>query len=144
MKEFFASEITRTMDAIKNMDAGTVDYETALYALEHLMNMRRRLEDSSLEQGCNTVEFKAEIIDGDTEPEVKVAPYFEKDDEPEVTAEEVIKKEDMRAMLARAKADKGIDINSIITDMGYAGFTAVPASMYPELKRRVEEAKGSK
>lgn len=144
MKEFFASEIIRVMDALKNMDAGTSDYDTALYALDHLMNMHRRLEDNGLEHGCGTAKFKAEIIDGDTEPAVKVAPYFEKDDEPETTAEEVIKKEDMRAMLARAKADKGIDINAIITDMGYVGFTAVPASLYPELKRRVEEAKGDK
>lgn len=147
MKGRFRAEYDRLMDSLPNTSLD--DYGLKLQCIERIIGLSEYADDHQLEDepakdnivplkvmSSNELPDKVEEQMDDTppaemvtveEPTPTYVPEEEPPQHPTYTTAQV------RGALAKARVEKGIDINDLVQRMGYKNFTEIPPEDYWEL-----------
>ena len=141
MKDFVRDELLRVVHTLPETDPRTSEYHILLRSIEILDSVGSTIDDIIALEPCNEdctdcAECDEKVDDSKvvnfpfTPPEPHEA---EAEPEPQMTSSEV------RTKLAAARR-AGVNVASIIKDMGVDNFTALPAGRYGELLKRIDDA----
>ena len=142
MTDFVKDELLRVVHTLPETDPRTPEYHTLLRSIEALDSIGSTINDIIALEPCNRdctdcaeceEEDKSKVVDFPPAPPEPHETEEPKDEEPTLTSSEV------RAKLASARR-AGVNVASIIKDMGVDNFTALPAGKYAELLKRIDDA----
>lgn len=131
-----ALEAERIITRLKEADPLSIEYGYGLGNLEHLLGIKQFVVESLLDCAPVGEAPKAAPV-VELHPVENPFPEPAPEPAPEAEPETKYSKEEVRAALAKARKEKGINVTELLKEFGVDSFPAFPEGKYGELMARL-------